>query len=297
MMKNYRNVLCIVFAILLCLNLIGCGANGSGGTIEQSEATEPTEVTETTEVSDVTEATEATDVTEATEATEDIEDTEATEVTEATEAVQATDPVTATEPTAAPTEPAQTEPQATKPAATEPADTQPGHTHSYSDTVVAATCTEKGYTKHTCDCGDSYNDTYVDAVGHSFGSWTVTKTATQEAEGEETRTCSACGAVEKKTVAKLPAEKLDVATLQANAMAYAASLGFTPYYGGPLPGYNPPGTHQFTTMSEAQAWINGGIYALYMTFTNLYGSVEGFQIHVSVVDNGDGTFTSIEYYG
>lgn len=278
MMKNYRNVLCIVFAILLCLNLIGCGANGSGGTIEESEATEPTEATETTEVSEVTEATEA---------TEDIEGTEATEVTEATEAVQTTEPATATEPTAVPTEPAQTE----------PADTQPAHVHSYTDNVVAATCTGKGYTTHTCSCGDSYNDTYVDAISHTFGSWTVTKAATQEAEGEESRTCSVCGASETQVVAKLPAEKLDVATLQANAMAYAASLGFTPYYGGPLPGYYPPVTRTFTTMSDAQSWINGGIYALYMTLTNLNGSVEGCQIHVSVVDNGDGTYTSIEYYG
>ena len=215
MMKNYRNVLCIVFAILLCLNLIGCGANGSGGTIEQSEATEPTEATETTEV---TETTEATDVTEAAEATEATEDTEATEVTEATEAVQTTEPATTTEPTAAPTEPAQTEPQATKPAATEPADTQPAHVHSYTDNIVAATCTGKGYTSHTCSCGDSYNDTYVDAVGHTFGSWTVTKAATQEAEGEETRTCSACGASETQAIAKLPAEKLDVAALEAYGM-------------------------------------------------------------------------------
>lgn len=275
MMKNYRNVLCIVFTILLCLNLIGCGANGSGGTIEESEATEPTEATETTEVS---ETTEATDVTEATEATE------ATEVTEATEAVQTT-------------EPAQTEPQATKPAATEPADTQPGHTHSYSDTLVAATCTEKGYTMHTCDCGDSYNDTYVDAVGHSFGSWTVTKAATQEAEGEETRTCSACGASETQAIAKLPAEKLDVATLQANAMAYAASLGFTPYYGGPLPGYYPPILDEFTTMAKAQANVNSSVYYLYETFMALDGTIEGCRIHVSVVDHGNGTFTVTTSYG
>ena len=37
------------------------------------------------------------------------------------------------------------------------------------DTVTAPTCTEKGYTTHTCcACGESYTDTYVDALGHSF---------------------------------------------------------------------------------------------------------------------------------
>ena len=35
-------------------------------------------------------------------------------------------------------------------------------------TVVAPTCTEKGYTLHTCTlCGESYRDTYVAATGHT----------------------------------------------------------------------------------------------------------------------------------
>ena len=40
--------------------------------------------------------------------------------------------------------------------------------HIYIDTVTVPTCTEKGYTTHTCACGESYTDTYVDALGHSF---------------------------------------------------------------------------------------------------------------------------------
>jgi hypothetical protein len=32
--------------------------------------------------------------------------------------------------------------------------------------VTAPTCTSKGYTTHTCACGNSYVDTYVDATGH-----------------------------------------------------------------------------------------------------------------------------------
>ena len=39
------------------------------------------------------------------------------------------------------------------------------HTHSYKAVVTAPTCTSKGYTTHTCACGDSYVDTYVDALG------------------------------------------------------------------------------------------------------------------------------------
>ena len=39
--------------------------------------------------------------------------------------------------------------------------------HEYSTEVTAPTCTEKGYTTHTCHCGDTYVDTYTDALGHT----------------------------------------------------------------------------------------------------------------------------------
>ncbi len=40
--------------------------------------------------------------------------------------------------------------------------------HTYTDTVVAPTCTEAGYTLHECECGYSYTDTEVEALGHDF---------------------------------------------------------------------------------------------------------------------------------
>ena len=75
--------------------------------------------------------------------------------------------------------------------------------HSYTTKVVAPTCTEKGYTLHTCSkCGNSYKDTYVNATGHKFGSWTTTKTATCTTDGTQKRKCSVCGKTETKTIAK-----------------------------------------------------------------------------------------------
>lgn len=75
--------------------------------------------------------------------------------------------------------------------------------HSYGSVVTAPTCTEQGYTTHTCSvCGDSYVDTYIDATGHSFGEWTEIKAATCTEKGEETRTC-ACGEVETRETAAL----------------------------------------------------------------------------------------------
>ena len=46
--------------------------------------------------------------------------------------------------------------------------TKCAHEHVYTSAVTAPTCTERGYTTHTCACGESYTDTYVDALGHSF---------------------------------------------------------------------------------------------------------------------------------
>lgn len=43
-----------------------------------------------------------------------------------------------------------------------------GHEHNYQTVVTQPTCTEQGYTTHTCSCGDSYVDDYTDALGHNF---------------------------------------------------------------------------------------------------------------------------------
>lgn len=75
--------------------------------------------------------------------------------------------------------------------------------HKYTTTVVAPTCTEKGYTLHKCSvCGDSYKDTETAAKGHKYGNWTTTKAATCAAEGQESRKCTACGNTETRAIAK-----------------------------------------------------------------------------------------------
>lgn len=53
----------------------------------------------------------------------------------------------------------------------------PATGHSYNEIVTLPTCTEKGYTTHTCVCGDSYIDTYIDALGHTGGTATCTRKA------------------------------------------------------------------------------------------------------------------------
>ena len=80
------------------------------------------------------------------------------------------------------------------------------HTHSYKDVVTAPTCTEKGYTTHTCSCGDSYVDTYVDALGHAWDNGKVTKQPTETETGVKTYTCTRCSATKTETIPKLTHE-------------------------------------------------------------------------------------------
>ena len=80
------------------------------------------------------------------------------------------------------------------------------HEHSYTAVVTPPTCTEKGYTTHTCACGDSYVDTYTDALGHSWDNGKVTKEPTETETGVKTFTCTRCGEMKTETIPKLTHE-------------------------------------------------------------------------------------------
>ena len=58
------------------------------------------------------------------------------------------------------------------------------HGHSYSASVTPPTCTAQGYTTYTCECGDSYIDTYTSPLGHTPGAGAV---CTSE------NVCTVCG--------------------------------------------------------------------------------------------------------
>ena len=45
---------------------------------------------------------------------------------------------------------------------------QPVHQHSYNTSATLATCTTKGYTTYTCECGHSYTADYNGGNGHSY---------------------------------------------------------------------------------------------------------------------------------
>ena len=75
------------------------------------------------------------------------------------------------------------------------------HNHSYTaSSIVPPTCTEQGYTVYSCSCGEYYFSDYEDALGHSYGAWTVTAKPTCTEKGEETRSCARCGEIDTREV-------------------------------------------------------------------------------------------------
>ena len=115
-----------------------------------------------------------------------------------------------------------------------------GHTHEYAQEVIAPTCTQDGYTKFTCECGDTYNDNVVKAAHteeilpakeatcaqegltqgkkcsvcgeilvaqepiamteHQYGEWSVVKNATYTEVGSKEKACTVCGNKETEEI-------------------------------------------------------------------------------------------------
>lgn len=65
------------------------------------------------------------------------------------------------------------------------------HSHSYTSSVTAATCTTGGYTTYSCTCGDTYTSDEIEALGHSYQSEVVEPTETEQ--GYTEYVCSLCG--------------------------------------------------------------------------------------------------------
>ena len=77
------------------------------------------------------------------------------------------------------------------------------HTHVYNETVVNPTCTEQGYTLHSCTiCSYDYKDTYTAALGHNY-EWTTTKAPTETEKGIETGVCSRCKGTTTRDIPEL----------------------------------------------------------------------------------------------
>jgi hypothetical protein len=80
----------------------------------------------------------------------------------------------------------------------------PATGHTYTAVVTKPTCTEEGYTTHTCACGDVKMDTPTPALDHAYDAWKITKQPTYTETGTEQRDCTRCEHTEERTLPKKP---------------------------------------------------------------------------------------------
>ena len=88
--------------------------------------------------------------------------------------------------------------------------------HSYTETVVAPTCTEAGYTLHTCECGDSYRENEIAALGHKFVRGAIVPPTCTE-DGYRNFRCSRCG---ERKIVTIPALGHDIVNNKCTRCGY-----------------------------------------------------------------------------
>lgn len=100
--------------------------------------------------------------------------------------------------------------------------------HNYKGVVTNPTCTKDGYTTHTCDCGHSYTDSTVKALGHDYGVsyiWneykcTLTLTCKNNSSHVVTKTMTVTSKVIKEATPAETGSKLYTATVTYDGVVY-----------------------------------------------------------------------------
>ena len=109
---------------------------------------------------------------------------------------------------------------------TVPAATATFGEHIYEKSVVAPTCTAKGYTTYTCICGDTYNADETAMIPHPYTS-EVTTVATCNSTGVRKFTCTACGDTYEETIAVDTANHVGGTELRDVATEDCGNNGYT----------------------------------------------------------------------
>jgi len=151
--------------------------------------------------------------------------------------------------------------------------------HQYKEEVIAPTCTEKGYTLHTCIyCGDSYKDTYTAALGHDYEETVIAPTVDEQ--GYTLHTCSKCGHSYKDNYTNkllvnttiLAAEDVKLGsyiTINASAAGGTGDYTYAVWY----------------KQSSASSWTTKQNYSTNATIKIKPASAEKYDISVKVKDS------------
>ena len=142
------------------------------------------------------------------------------------------------------------------------------HTHSYDSVITAPTCTERGYTTHTCSCGDSYVDTYLDPLGHNwaastyvwagdYSSITATHVCKRDASHVETENGLISSSVTREATYDTEGEIVYTATFVNPAFKTQSKAVVTPKLERPQPIENP-----FTDVRNGQYYYDAVLWAV-----------------------------------
>ncbi len=103
-----------------------------------------------------------------------------------------------------------------------------GHTEVVYKPAQAPTCKAVGYTesKHCSVCKTvTVPATEVAKIDHTYGEWTVTKTATCAAAGVEKTTCTVCNEEQLRTIDRLPHTEKAIAAVDATCTTDGSTAG------------------------------------------------------------------------
>ena len=152
-------------------------------------------------------------------------------------------------------------------------------THDYITKVIAPTCTEEGYTLHTCkNCSNSYKDTYTDPTGHKYTETVVEPTVSEK--GYTLHTCSKCGhsykdnytnklLVNTTTIAAEDVKLGSYITINASATGGTGDYTYAVWY----------------KQSSASSWTTKQNYSTNATIKIKPASAEKYDISVKVKDS------------
>ncbi|MBE7002297.1 MAG: CAP domain-containing protein [Ruminococcaceae bacterium] len=123
--------------------------------------------------------------------------------------------------------------------------------HNYKDTVIAPSCTNGGYTTHTCTtCGTSYSDAKTNATGHAYSA-VKNQNPTCTQQGYTLYRCSRCEASYKDNVKPAAGHDYDVTSNTATCTADGKKTE-TCYFCGDKKVTNSPAKGHGTTRTETK---------------------------------------------
>ena len=108
----------------------------------------------------------------------------------------------------------------------------PATGHSHNAVITAPTCTEKGYTTYTCDCGDTYTDNETAALGHTSSDAVIENnidpTCTVNGSYDNVVYCTVCNIEISRTAVIVDALGHNLITVAGQA-ATCTDTGYTDY--------------------------------------------------------------------